>query len=467
VGPTRTYLTPKDVPWLKLMPCDQVLIDYRAEPYRDMLFIASRGEKNKYITVKGLPGPNGERPVFDGANAVTATNVAMGAVYDGKAMISIAPPDRSVGAAYGYKPGYLHITGLNIKNARAASRYTNLSRAVVNWPVFSSGIYAIGAEHLAITNCELADNGLGIFVNSINGEAYQSRWLLISGNYFHNNGESGNASMHNAYTEAIGTIYEFNYFGQPVSGTAGDNVKERSAGVIFRYNYLEGGVYGLSLRDPQSNGDHEALAKDTQGDLLTKHAFVYSNILRLRGSSDTMIGHGDGAYGDGKQHRHGNLFFYNNKVVHDFEYAMYNRDTVNLFQFLNTRSLTTAIALNNIFYAKGALLGILPSPFALVFWGGAADFRNNWINSYTLTHPNWSARSSGVFVGTQWTGTGLNGMIEQTGTPGFSNLTTGDYASTSDATYTAKTDNLPAEIRVRGLIPAARPVQTPALTISE
>src|SRR5690606_25754980 len=115
---------------------------------------------------------------------------------------------------------------------------------------------------------------------SVNGEAGQSRWLQISRNYFHGNGVSGDASMHNAYTEAIGTVYEYNYFGQPVNGTAGDNIKDRSAGIVVRYNYLEGGTYAISLRDPESNGAHEHAAVDSLGDKLTKHAFVYGNLFR-------------------------------------------------------------------------------------------------------------------------------------------------------------------------------------------
>ena len=360
------------------MPCDQVLIDYRSTPYTDIIFIGSRGEKNKYITIKGLPGPNGERPVFDANGAASSTTLGMGAIYDGAGMIVIGKPSNNAvpTRVYGYKPGYLHITGLSVKNARNSYKYTNQSKVTANWPAFTAAIYVNPAENLAITNCELANSGLGLFVNSLSDEAGQSRRLLVSGNYFHGNGVVGQAGMHNSYTEAIGTIYEYNYFGQPISGTGGDNVKERSAGIVFRYNYLEGGTYGLSLRDPQSNGPFEAAAKDTLGDLLTKHVFVYSNIFRLRGTSYIAVGHGDGSFGDGKEYRHGNLFFYSNKVVSEFDYQMYNRDTVPLFQFLNTRSPATAVATNNLFYAKSATAGATPAPFGVFFWQGKANFQS-------------------------------------------------------------------------------------------
>lgn len=468
VGPTRAILTPKDVPWLKLMPCDQVLIDYRATPYTDIIFIGSRGEKNKYITIKGLPGPNGERPVFDAAGASSSTTMGMSAIYDGAGMIVIGKPSTTAvpTRVYGYKPGYLHITGLSIKNARSAYKYTNQSKVTANWPNFTAAIYVNPAENLAITNCELSNSGLGLFVNSLNDEAGQSRKLLISGNYFHGNGVSGDASLHNSYTEAIGTIYEYNYFGQPISGTAGDNVKDRSAGIVFRYNYMEGGTYGLSLRDPQSNGTFEGAAVDSLGDLLTKHAFVYSNIFRLRGTSFIAVGHGDGVYGDGKQYRHGNLFFYSNKVISEFDYQMYHRDTVPLFQFLNTRSPATAVAVNNLFYAKSATVGGTPAPFSLIFWLGKANFQSNWINNYTNTHTNWGGYTTGVYVGTKYDGSGLYGLTKQSGSPGFTNLSTGDFSSLAGSAFTTLGGTLPTEVVARKLTPAGTPVQFPPLTIA-
>src|SRR5690606_4369320 len=288
----------------------------------------------------------------------------------------------------------------------------------------------------------------------------------ISRNYFHGNGVSGDASMHNAYTEAIGTVYEYNYFGQPVNGTAGDNIKDRSAGIVVRYNYLEGGTYAISLRDPESNGAHEHAAVDSLGDKLTKHAFVYGNLFRLRGSSSMMIGHGDGvAYGGGGQYRHGNLFFYGNKVISEFNYEMYHRDATTLFQMLNERDPATVTAINNLFYAKGATAGAKAAPFSIFWWQGKANFQNNWINTaFDLANPNWGGHSGNTFVGSKFNGAGLGGLTaDTTSSPGFVNLSGGDFSPATGSVFTKLKGALPSDITARGLSPVDVPVQFPPL----
>ena len=71
VGPDHPYTIVSDVPWESLAAGDSVLIHWRPEPYHDKWVICVRGTEEKPVIVSGIAGPDGERPIIDGSNAVT------------------------------------------------------------------------------------------------------------------------------------------------------------------------------------------------------------------------------------------------------------------------------------------------------------------------------------------------------------------------------------------------------------
>ncbi len=461
VGPGKAYTRAAQVPWLKLVPCDQVLFYYSSTPYTDIVFVGSRGEKNKWITIAGVAGPNGERPVFDGNGAIMPTGTGANSYTDSAGLIEVVVPDSSVvSRAAMYKPGYLHITGLKFQNAHPSYKVTKLSGSTSNWAEFSSGIYLVGTEHVVIDDCEFTNNGLGVFANSGGDQYMQNYGLTISYNYFHGNGIAGKASEHNAYTEGIGTIYEYNYFGAPVTGTGGDNIKERSAGVIFRYNYIEDGVTLIALRDPESNGAYEAAALDAQGEKLVSKAFIYSNILVARkptiySDAPVIVGHGDGF--SSNHRRYGYVYFYGNRVISTLATGTQLPATP-VFDLLNTKNgSTTVVARNNLFYASAS--SGTTAPFALYYWQGLADWNSNWINKFQNVYA--SAADGGLAAGTKFDGSGLGGLATQSGDPGFVSFSTSNFLTTSSSPFAALNGSLPTAVTVRGLAPAGNPVVTP------
>lgn len=463
VGPGRALATPGQVPWPQLGGCDQVLIHPGPAPYHDIIYLGNRGDQDRVLTIRGVPGPKGELPVFDGNGALQPSYTGLIAPLTNAGMVVIGRP---ANAPYGYKPGHLHIANISFRNVRPPAQMVAGDGTRKPWSRFVAAIYANPVENLTITGCEFFDSSMGLFVNSLNDDAGQSRNLLISGNHFRGNGVAGDASMHNAYTEAIGTIYEFNVFGPPVAGTAGDNVKERSAGIVFRYNYLEGGVHGLSLRDPQSNGAYEAAAEDTQGDLLTQNAFVYSNLFVMRArdaqeSPTMLIAHGDGvAYGDGKQWRFGKLHFYDNIVVAQYDFLRYHQERATLFQLINERSPATVQAVNNLFYTAPRTKGQQGVPFTLFLWQGKAAFAGNWINRFQNGIPG-ATRSGGLFSGELFDGQGLGGLKESPPPAQLFDPATSDWRPGPG--WPRSTMNAPwaAEAVARGLTPAYEPVRAP------
>jgi hypothetical protein len=71
VGPGQAYANIGDVPWESAGAGDEVLIHWRAAPYNEKWVIAIAGTAQAPFVVRGIFGPDGERPVIDGRNATT------------------------------------------------------------------------------------------------------------------------------------------------------------------------------------------------------------------------------------------------------------------------------------------------------------------------------------------------------------------------------------------------------------
>src|SRR4051812_2821864 len=75
VGPGKTNASIGAVAWESLRAGDTVLIYYRPNAYQEKWVICRQGTETAPITVRGVPGPNGELPVIDGAGATTRSKL--------------------------------------------------------------------------------------------------------------------------------------------------------------------------------------------------------------------------------------------------------------------------------------------------------------------------------------------------------------------------------------------------------
>ncbi len=458
------------MPWLTLVPCDQVHVYYSTTPYRDIVYLSSRGAANRWITIKGIPGPNGEMPILTGTNAVMPKNTGANEWVDSTGLIIINRPDANVVNRSGsYKPGYIHISGLKFQNARPPAKVTKINGLASAWDPFSAGITINGAEQVAITGCDFKDNGLGIFANSTYGETVQTRNLLIKGNYFSGNSNTSSFSEHNSYTEGVGTVYEDNYFAAPKADSHGDNIKDRSAGIIFRNNYIEGGSNLISLRDPDSNKEHEAIQVDAWGEVMVASAFVYNNTLVVRDYNESIVAHGDGPYST-QQIRYGNLYFYSNRVVSTVDNLpywengnYYEYQAVPLFSLINTTAPggpTTVVAQNNLVYSSSRTNGAVAAPLALFYWQGKANFQSNWINRFQNVRDGTGGGTLGQ--GIKFNGTGLGGLTATPSVnPGFIDQAGGNYLTNTTSPYASLKSALPLAVTKRKLEPVGLPPTRP------
>ncbi|MBL8175417.1 MAG: hypothetical protein JNK48_12155 [Bryobacterales bacterium] len=363
VGPGRGLETIGAAPWARLQAGDTVLIHYREEPYREKWVICARGTEEAPITVRGVLSADGKRPVIEGADAVTAPGVNYWSEQRGVIKIGGAnvPADTM--------PAHVVVENLEIRGARRGNRFRDDGGAVTEYLANASAIYLEKGERITVRNCVMHDSGNGLFVAS--GAAAVSRDILIEGNYLYGNGNAGSAFEHNSYTAAVGITFQFNRYGPLREGAIGNGLKDRSAGLAVRWNWIEGGNRQLDLVDAE---DSAAIV----GEASYRETFVYGNVLKERaGDGNRQMVHYGGDSGTVGDYRKGTLYFFHNTVV------SLRTDRTTLFRLSTNEEKVEAR--NNIFYVTAA-----GNTVSVMDQTGQVEMRRNWIK------PGWVGSFSGV-----------------------------------------------------------------------
>ncbi|ATB50321.1 right-handed parallel beta-helix repeat-containing protein [Corallococcus macrosporus] len=292
VGPDQQYTRVGDVPWESLEPGDTVLIHARPAPYAEKWVLGRRGTAAAPITVRGVKDAQGNLPVIVGENATTRSQLNFWSEERGILKIggSNQPADTM--------PAHLVVENLHLRRARGAFTGRNGASTYLD---NAAAIFIEKGEHITIRGCVLEDSGNGLFIAS------QASNVTVENNHLLGNGNSGSTQEHNAYTEALGITYQFNRFGPPCTGCLGSNLKDRSAGSLIRYNWIEGGNRQLDLVD---SGSATLRSAPSYG-----RTFVYGNVLvEPEGAGNRQVVHFGGDSGTTNNYR-GTLYFFHNTVV--------------------------------------------------------------------------------------------------------------------------------------------------------
>lgn len=356
VKPNTPLDTIAEVPWATLQPGDTVLIHWRSTPYKEKWVICRQGTAAAPITVRGVANQNGDLPVIDGNGATTPTNLNFASEQRGVIKIGSAnvPADTM--------PRYITIENLEIRSAHPNYQFTDESGNTQTYTSAASSIYVEKGENITIRNCRMHDSANGFFVAS--SDETVSRNILVEGNYIFGNGIVGSAFQHNNYTAAIGITFQYNRFGAMRAGANGNALKDRSAGTVVRYNWIESGNRQLDLVE----GDDSLQIRNAPE---YRKTFVYGNVLiEPDGAGNSQIAHYGGDNGTTSLYRKGTLYFYNNTIV--------STRAGNTTLFRLSTNEETCNAVNNIFYvtASGANLAMLDDT-------GALFISHNWLK------PNW------------------------------------------------------------------------------
>ena len=388
VGPGQPLATIGAVPWATLGPGDLVQIHWQAQPYREKWVIDRSGTALAPIVVRGVLGPGGERPVVSGDGATTPAPLDFWGEERGVIKVggSNVPADSL--------PSWIVIENLDVRSGYAGYSFTNDEGAQQSYAENAASIYVEKAQHLVIRNCVISDSGNGLFIGAFDGDTQD---MLIEDNWIYGNGNAASAFEHNTYTEALGITYQGNRFGPLRAGALGNNLKDRSAGLVVRYNWIEGGNRELDLVDAE---DSMVLVDDPS----YHTTFVYGNVLiEPDGNDNSQIAHYGGDSGDETIYRKGTLYFYANTLV-----STRSGNTTLLRLSTNDES---ADVRDNILYvtASGGALAMLDSD-------GALSMTHNWLK------PGWVSSHGG-----------LGGTIDDDGTsvlgasPGFADAASQDF----------------------------------------
>jgi parallel beta-helix repeat protein len=395
VGPGQPYASIGVVPLASLQPGDTVRIHYRSTPYKEKWVICRQGTAAQPITFTGVPGPNGELPIIEGSGATTAPGLNYWSENRGVVKIGGANTPADL------MPKYIVIENLEIRGARSSYTFTDDGGATMAYAANASTIYVEKCENCTIRNNVLHDAGNGFFVASSDGSV--SRNIVVERNRIYDGGNVGSIYEHNVYTAAIGIRFEGNFLGKLIAGAGGNNLKDRSAGTVIRYNMIEGGNRQLDLVDGED-------AAAIRSDVAYPSTFVYGNVLieHVADGNRQMVHYG-GDSGSTASYRKGTLYFYNNTMVSN------RTDRTTLFRASTDEE--TIDARNNIFYSTAA-----GSTVSLADTNGVFNLSRNWIK------PGW-VTSFGSFTGT----VNNDGTMMTGSAPGFVDEALQDYHLTSTA----------------------------------
>ncbi|WP_457667669.1 hypothetical protein [Thiolapillus sp.] len=393
IGPGQPLSRIADAPWNDLRAGDHIFIHWKSTPYREKWIVSGQGTATEPITVSGVPGPAGQLPVIDGRDAQTPRNISYW--NEARGVLKIGGdlnPDEAPST-------YIVIENLDIRSGRPPYGFTDDHGSNQQYANNAAAVYVEVAQHLTLRNCIMRDSGNGLFIG-VNGGRTQD--ILIEGNRIHDNGIEGSIYQHNTYTSALGIVYQNNYLGPLRNGAEGNNLKDRSAGLVVRYNWIESGNRQLDLVDGEDSASvvgHADYGK----------TFVYGNVLiEPDGAGNSQMVHYGGDSGNERIYRKGTLYFYHNTVVS-------TRSGNTTLVRLSTNDEHADIR-NNILYATagGDYLAILNS-------AGIAELRNNWISA------GWvSAHGS------------LSGSLDAQGNlvgdaPGFTDAAAQDFSLVQDS----------------------------------
>lgn len=354
VGPGQPYEDPSAVPWESVGPGTLVRIHWRDEPYRDKWVINSVGTEDAPIVVTGVP-EGGQLPVISGDGAKTRAELDYW--NEQRGLIKIG----GASAPSGDAAAWIHIENLDLREAHEDHGFTDANGNPQTYAGNAAALYVEWGSELTFRGNEVSWSGNGIFTGS------QSADVHVECNYVHDNGTSGSIYEHNSYTESARITFEFNHYGPPCPSCPGNNLKDRSAGTVVRYNWIEAGNRQLDLVE----SDHQELV-DMPEYATTQ---VYGNVLvEPDGAGNSQIIHYGGDLGDESYYRKGTLYLHHNTIVS-------TRQGNTTWMRLSSNG-ESCEARNNVVYTTAG-----PGALAISDGSGAVEMTSNYLmEGWVPTH---------------------------------------------------------------------------------
>ena len=458
VGPTRAFTNPSLVPWYSLVAGDTVRIHNDGTPGVPTVYAAkwnmrNSGTASQPIRVCGVPSANGELPVITGNNAATPATADYG-VIENRGLVVIY--DHRIGLANfgsGTYPKYITIEGIAFQHATPSFNFNLVAGGSQAWAISSGALWWQSGAHLTYRGNDIQDTSNSVFANSqvTLGENTMTRYWLIEGNYFLNNGVVGDSKEHQVYAQAFGQVIQGNYYDEPKNGMLGSQIKLRCTECFTRYNFISGMTAGTRIFDvvaPEGSANdvleqHWYFDSETSIGINDVAAvedwygtdYIYGNIIKWS-QAQSLIHYSDDNCSDSS---HGGiLYVYHNTIWENVNvnFRWYMLDTGPGGAPCQASRPPTRYAAarftNNVIKLSATTI---TNPF--FFW-------SHYYSGFAAVDSNWISISWGTGVGQ---GTFGNGTAEQTYTSeyqtgndahhvtGMSNLITGTGTPFNASTY--------------------------------
>lgn len=412
-GQARTHIA--DLDWTTLGPGDTVNIHYATYP--EKLAITRRGTAAAPITVNCLPDGSGNKPIITGLSATTGSQFAISHTFEDLAVLHVG---KLSGDPTSHEAGYVTINGCDIENAYQGNSPNTYTRADGSTGTYIEGVACIyfgRGDHITLHNNDIHGCSNGVFGAAGEDETRALSDIVFDGNYNHGNGTVGGFSEHASYMEGQRITYQFNHYGPLRSGAFGAGIKDRSSGVVVRYNYLEGGTVRLEL--PESQNAFYVSYVDPADHV----SYVYGNVLSTTDADVTgFLVDYSGDSGLPWEYRKGTLYAaYNTFVVRYQQSTQFRVIYFRLRDDPSTQLAGTFDVRDNV-GVDLADSGTNPESY-LVEKDGRVWLGKNWFSPY-----NGDVRVAG---GTGVV-TGQGNLLSAVGNaPSFTSITTGDYRPSS------------------------------------
>lgn len=384
IGPGQPYTSLGALNWSQLGPGDTVYIYPNRDssgniiPYYEKPLISVRGTAAAPINIIGVADPaTGQMPIIDGTNAVTNSQWQKSYLpFEDLSVLLVGV--RINQTSYGWSPGYLGINSLEVRNGysgdpgQPANTYTAYDGTIRNYIVGAASIYIEKGDHITIQQCSIHGSNNGIFAAGQNdGRNIQD--ISIVSNLIYGNGTINNFGTHNTYIEGVNTTYEFNDYGPLRQGATGLGLKDRGAGTVIRYNWLEGGEHIIDLVEAQNYASVTLTLPSYSTTLVYGNVILDTSV--STGGATTPVYYGGDTI-PSPYFRKGVLEFYNNTFVETADQSQQY-----YVQVFDTATPADALdARNNIIFSEPATsrnapeLDLLPS-------NGTAYFGSNWVSA--------------------------------------------------------------------------------------
>jgi hypothetical protein len=352
IGPDQEYASPCDIPWGELQGGSLVRIHHQAEPYRCKWAITTEAYENHPLVIMGVPNEDGDLPVISGEDAATPADVSW--YQEDRWVIRVGGEEVADVATW------LWIQDLHITGARPSNSFIDDQGTTTAYTNTAAALRIEQATNVHLHGLELSDSNNGLVA------AAGSQDVQVAACWIHDNGSTTTGTAVNAYAESIGITFEYSRLGPMAAGSSGANLQDRSAGLILRYNWFDGGDHPLEIM-----GSSEPTIT---GEPAYAEVFAYGNVFLQDDSGGHLVQYG----GEGQALRTGTLHFFHNTVLSQ-------RSDKSLL-FVLPSPLQQAVLNNNILHSTAGE-GMLQ----LLSGEGTITMADNWLTEGWLAVPTGSS----------------------------------------------------------------------------